>query len=223
MQLARLALPLFVIISIGTGLTALIYAPSPPSNVPEQRAGSKPSQTARSDKPEETNSARDVGGSAIQAPVAVGQTMERIAPVKPIKTEFFGPPIPVKPKPELVLMFQPVIENAGTIIVEGRNISLLNVFPIEADLLCTDQNGREWPCGKAARTAFRAMVRGRAIMCRLPDQQKVDVEAECGIGNENLGQWLVEQGWAEARPGSDFESLGEAARLSGRGIFGKGS
>jgi hypothetical protein len=220
MRWARLALPLFVLSVTSAGIAALVLTPARKT----ERAGAepKPSKLATATKPTEKNAARDVGGNSVAIPVLPDAELERIAPVKPTRTEFFGPPVPVKPKPELVLMFQPVIENAGTIIVEGRNISLLNVFPIEADLLCTDENGREWPCGKAARTAFRAMVRGRAIMCRLPDQQKIDVEAECSIGNENLGQWLVEQGWAEARPGSDFESLGEAARLSGRGIFGEG-
>jgi endonuclease YncB( thermonuclease family) len=224
MRWSQLALPLFVIASVGAGIAALNFAPSPQIKSADQVVISNPPATVPLQKPTENNTARDVGGGAVPAPVLLDAPLERIAPVpiqKPL--EVFGPPMPPLSKDEPYLLFQPIAENAGTLIAEGRTITLSGVLPVEFSRTCVNADGAEWPCGKKARTAFRALVRGRAISCLLPDQQKTAVETECSIGKENLGEWLVEQGWAEAKPGSDLESLGQATKLMGKGIYGRGS
>jgi endonuclease YncB( thermonuclease family) len=221
MRWAKLALPLFVIGSAGAGIIALILAPAPKPTPVIQSV--KPVDPPAPAKPVEENIARDVGGGAVPAPILPDAPLERLAPVPVQKTlEVFGPPMPPLSKDEPFLLFQPVVENAGTLIAEGRTITLAGVLPVEFNRNCLTTDGGEWPCGKKARTAFRALVRGRAISCLLPDQQKTAVHTECRIGNENLGEWLVEHGWAEAKPGSDLESLGQAAKLMGRGIYGRG-
>jgi endonuclease YncB( thermonuclease family) len=224
MRWSRLALPLFVVASVGAGIAALNFAPSPQIKTAEPVAPSKPPATVSAAKATETVPARDVGGGAVPAPVLPDTPLERIAPApvqKPL--EVFGPPMPPLTKDEPFLLFQPVVENAGTLIAEGRTITLAGVVPVEFGRICFNADGGGWPCGKKARTAFRALVRGRAISCLLPDQQKTAVETECRIGKENLGEWLVEQGWAEAAPGSDLENLGKAAKLMGRGIYSRGN
>jgi endonuclease YncB( thermonuclease family) len=221
MRWAKLALPLFVFGSAGAGIIALILAPAPQPPLVVQPV--KPVDSIAPAQPVEENNARDVGGGAVPTPDLMDAPLERIAPVpvqKPL--EVFGPPMPPLSKEEPYLLFQPIAENAGTLVAEGRTITLTGVLPVEFSRTCLNANGAEWPCGKNARTAFRALVRGRAISCLLPDQQKTAIETECRIGKENLGEWLVEQGWAEAKPGSDFESLGEAAKLMGKGIYGQG-
>jgi endonuclease YncB( thermonuclease family) len=221
MRWAKLALPLLVFGSAGAGIIALILAPAPKPNLVAQSV--KPVDPTAPSKPVEDNTARDVGGGAVPVPVLPDAPLERVAPApvqKPL--EVFGPPMPPLSKDEPYLLFQPIAENAGTLFAEGRTITLSGVLPVEFSRTCVNGDGAEWPCGKKARTAFRALVRGRAISCLLPDQQKTAVETECRIGKENLGEWLVEHGWAEAKPGSDLENLGQAAKLMGKGIYGKG-
>ncbi len=222
MRWARLFLPLFVIGSAGAGIIALMLAPAP--EVAPVAVSANPSVTVAPAKPLEENTARDVGGGAVPTPIVPDAPLERIAPAPILKPlEAFGPPMPPLGKEEPFLLFQPIVENAGTLVAEGRIIMLASVLPVEASRMCTGANNAQWPCGKKARTAFRALVRGRAISCQLIDQQKTAIETECLVGKENLGDWLVEQGWAEAKPGSDLESLGQAAKLMGRGIYGTGS
>ncbi|MGL4406515.1 MAG: thermonuclease family protein [Notoacmeibacter sp.] len=171
----------------------------------------------------ETKAARDVGGGAVPTPNLQDAPLERLAPL-PVqkKLEFFGPPRPPLSKEEPFLLFKPLVRNAGTLIAEGRTITLAGVLPVNLDRICINENQTQWPCGIKARTQFRALVRGRAISCLLPNQQQAIVETECTIGKLNLGEWLVEQGWAEAKPGSDLEALGKAAKLMNRGIHGNG-
>ena len=223
MRWANLALPLFVLSVTGAGIAALVLTPALQTQT--SVATLETPETKPAAKLVEDKFARDVGGGAVPAPILTDEQFERIAPAPPDQEplEYFGPPIPPLGKDEPFLLFQPVVENAGTLIAEGRTITLEGVLPVEASRMCDDENGNQWPCGMKSRTAFRALVRSRAISCLLPDQQKTAVETECRIGKENLGEWLVEQGWAEAKIGSDLESLGQAAKLMGRGIFGRGT
>ena len=222
MRWANLALPLFVLSVTSAGIAALVLTPA--TKTEAIIAAPEATRPVTPVKPVKENTTRNVGGGVVPTPAIADAPLERIAPAPILKPlEAFGPPTPPLGKDEPFLLFQPLIENAGTLVAEGRTITLKDVLPIEASRMCNDGTGNEWPCGMKARTAFRALVRGRAISCFLPDQQKTAVETECLIGKENLGQWLVEQGWAKAAPGSDLESLGQAAKLMGRGIYGKGS
>lgn len=223
MRWVKWALPIFVVGSASAGIAALVLAPAPQIELSIEPA--KRPATVKPAKPFEDNTARDVGGGAVPTPVLPDTSLERIAPAPPDQEplEYFGPPMPPLGTEQLFLLFQPFVENAGMLIAEGRTIVLEGVVPVEVNRICDNAIGGQWSCGMKARTAFRALVRGRAISCLLPDQQKTAVETECHIGKDNLGQWLVEQGWAEAKPGSDLESLGKAAKLMGKGIYGKGS
>lgn len=226
MRLAKLALPLFVVFSASAGVAALLLAPAP-QEVPIAIEPAKPSEQSppntENSRTTEENNARDVGGGALPNMLSPDIALERLAPLPPVKKlEVFGPPRPPLNKEEPLLLFRPLVVNAGTIIAEGRTVTLASVLPVEVERVCFTIDQQPWPCGMKARTAFRSIIRGRAIACFLPDQQKAEVVTECSIGKENLGEWLVEQGWAEAKPGSELESLGKAAKLMGRGIFGSG-
>jgi endonuclease YncB( thermonuclease family) len=222
MRWAKLVLPLFVLSVTVAGIAALVLTPSPQLEI--VAAPAETPKPATPPKAIEEATARDVGGGAVPTPVVPDAPLERVAPaLVPKPLEMFGPPMPPLGADEPYLLFQPIVENAGTLIAEGRIITLQGVLPVEFTRICLSASGNEWPCGKKARTEFRALVRGRAISCLLPDQQKTAIETECRIGKENLGEWLVEHGWAEAKPGSDLESLGKAAKLMGRGIYGNGN
>ncbi|WP_367117475.1 thermonuclease family protein, partial [Mesorhizobium sp.] len=71
------------------------------------------------------------------------------------------------------------------------------------------------------RTAFRAFLRGRAVVCTVPPEGGRDlITAECRVGNQDVGQWLIENGWARAAKGGPYVEAGDKARMARKGIFG---
>jgi len=59
------------------------------------------------------------------------------------------------------------------------------------------------------------------VTCDLDDANwKGTATASCKIGTQDLSEWLAENGWAEAAPGSAFAAASETARADKKGIFG---
>jgi endonuclease YncB( thermonuclease family) len=59
------------------------------------------------------------------------------------------------------------------------------------------------------------------VVCTVPPEGGRDtISAECHIGNQDIGQWLVENGWARAARGGAYVEAGDKARAAGKGIFG---
>ncbi|NJR13793.1 MAG: thermonuclease family protein [Phyllobacteriaceae bacterium] len=149
--------------------------------------------------------------------------LERIAPAKP------PAPSPLaqasaeqaQQPPPSYRFFRPLVLNAGVLVAEGRSITLAGVVPVPATQLCTGADGTSWPCGMVARTALRALVRGRAVTCQMDDQTKNNLTTQCSVAGRDIAEWLVEQGWAEAEPGSTLARLSDAAKAMGRGIHGR--
>jgi len=87
--------------------------------------------------------------------------------------------------------------------------------------LCTGPSGKSWPCGLAARTAFRMYLRGRTIDCDLPSATwQGTVKGACRYVRVDLSAWLVRFGWAEPEPGSPLAPLVDEAKQKQRGIYG---
>jgi endonuclease YncB( thermonuclease family) len=53
-----------------------------------------------------------------------------------------------------------------------------------------------------------------------PEVASGAVAADCRIGRENVGEWLVENGWARAVPNGPYAQVGDKARSAAKGIFG---
>jgi hypothetical protein len=53
-----------------------------------------------------------------------------------------------------------------------------------------------------------------------PEGGRDTIAAQCRIGNQDLGQWLVENGWARAAAGGPYVEAGNKARGDAKGIFG---
>ncbi len=65
------------------------------------------------------------------------------------------------------------------------------------------------------------MLRGRAVTCTVPPQaERAAIVAPCRVGKVDLGQWLVDNGWARARDGGPYADAGAAAREKRLGVFG---
>lgn len=163
-------------------------------------------------RPEPASSANGKGD-------APSDTLERVAPRAPL-SELAQADRPKPKEWQDTPLFQPVAPAAGEIDVEGFSIVLSGLEVTQADASCTDDAGRQWACGLRARTAFRAFLRNRAITCTEPEAHSDPSVAQCRVGGEDIGQWLVENGWARAEAGGPYADLGRNAQKAKKGIFG---
>jgi endonuclease YncB( thermonuclease family) len=117
-------------------------------------------------------------------------------------------------------LHRPVSNAAGTFEAMGYSVTVAGTEPVGADETCNFK-GASWPCGARARTAFRSFLRGRAVICALPaGAEPGAITAECRIGTDNMGEWLVENGWARAATGGPYAELGEKAQSAAKGVYG---
>lgn len=166
--------------------------------------------------------ARAVAADEIAPPAVQQDELVRDAPRAPLSELSLALP----PKPKVTAewdgarLFQPVAAAAGVIESKGLRVTIAGVAPIAAEESCSFE-GLEWNCGVRARTAFRGLLRGRAVVCALPAEAgQGDVVARCRIGRQDVGEWLVANGWARAEAGGPYEDSGKKAEGDGKGIFG---
>lgn len=168
-------------------------------------------------------------GAAVEPPEAQTEPSpettagyQRVGPRKPLSE--IGQPPPPKPKApndfDGTMLYRPVTNAAGTFEAMGYAVTVAGTDTVDAGEVC-EFKGEPWPCGVRARAAFRAFVRGRAVTCAVPEGTASGaVTADCRIGKQNVGEWLVENGWARAAPGGPFAELGKKAQSAAKGIFG---
>lgn len=168
---------------------------------------------------------RAIDPETVAPPALSDQELERVEPRAPLSDlALAGPPKPPRTKMpgdwNGTKLFQPVAVAAGLIEGKGYAVAVSGVDVVKADETCSD-DGRSWACGARARTAFRAFLRGRAVACAVPPEGGRDtISAECHIGNQDIGQWLVENGWARAAQGGPYVEAENKARTARKGIFG---
>jgi endonuclease YncB( thermonuclease family) len=161
---------------------------------------------------------RPVAPEIVAQPQIAPAELERVEPRGALSR--FGRPLPPKPKNN-GRIYRPFIDAAGRFSGSGLVVTVAGIEVTLPDRTCTDGQGREWPCGVRARTAFRSFVRGRALACDLPEELTQDeYTVACSLGGRDVGQWLAEQGWADAVPGGPYAQAAAAARDADRGIYG---
>ncbi|CAN7617325.1 thermonuclease family protein [Phyllobacterium sp. LjRoot231] len=131
------------------------------------------------------------------------------------------PPTPVDNTAKPVLLYRPVATAAGTIEASGYKIALDGIEAVPPEETCNAEGGATWPCGMAARTAFRNWLRSRAVECTVPGQPPDELIAtECKLGGTDLAEWLVQNGWARAKDGTPMAETMKRAEEAKLGIFG---
>lgn len=184
-----------------------------PGRQPATGPGSKPAEGTK-----ETAAARRVNPSRFGQPFTRGlEELVRVPPRAPLSE----PPEEIVEEEEGELLYRPLVLGAGLLSFSGRNLELAGIEPTPANRFCETADDGQWPCGMIARTAFRALVRGRALECDVDDAEwEGTAIAHCQLNGDDLGRWLVAQGWAEAASGSPYGELEAAARAEKRGLFG---
>lgn len=176
------------------------------------------------DNPPELAGAKSPAMDRANLPVPKGDIVREMAraPLSPLAAP--PPPAP-PPDPDSLprkwrLIHQTVATAAGVLDTDGLTLVLPGIDAVASNEMCV-RAGLSWPCGMAARTAFRAYLRGRALNCRVPDKRlEITILAECLLQGEDPARWLVSAGWARAKPDGPFVEEGKRALKMSKGIFG---
>jgi endonuclease YncB( thermonuclease family) len=163
------------------------------------------------------------------------QPPKRLAHVRPFiltenpqATRLSQQPVPVraeadiKPKPTNKTYYRVFVPDSGTLEAGGVVIKLNGIVASKADAQCQDEKGKSWPCGAAAKTALRQLIRARAVVCNLPwPGEHKSFTARCAVSGTDLSTWLVRQGWAKPNdlPEPALADAAEAAKSDRIGVW----
>ena len=195
--------------------------PDPPSIAPVQGAGEQqPASPVHDTRPGQP--ARKIAEDLIAPPPLDPSGIERVEPRPPL-SELGLAPRPKTPLPQdwrETLLFRPVAISSAVFEAMGRTVAISGTVDIGPDRTCAFDN-TAWPCGQRARAAFNAWLRGRALKCFLPpDADRFAIAAPCTLGKQDVGAWLVSNGWAMAAPTGIYGKAEAVARDARMGIFG---
>ena len=135
-------------------------------------------------------------------------------------------PIPEPPPepPKKTQITRVIVEDARTLISGDETIHIAGIETSDADERCRDAEGYDWPCGQAAITELRMLVRGRSVDCApLPEGAPAETPRRCDLAGTDLAEWLLRQGWGTPAPGAPeaYREAHEEARKEKRGEYGK--
>jgi endonuclease YncB( thermonuclease family) len=110
--------------------------------------------------------------------------------------------VPVEPKLTPKRFYRVRVLDSGTLEASGLIIKLDGISPIPSDETCKDSAGTNWFCGTRARVALTRLIRGRAMVCKVPENGKAKaLTARCTLARKDLSLWVAAQGWAKpAKP-----------------------
>ncbi|GAA2841673.1 hypothetical protein EDC40_11486 [Aminobacter aminovorans] len=186
-----------------------------PARVLESGSGQTVGQT-------EPATSRMIAPDIVTPPEVPGLGLERIEARPPIgELGLAAPPKQVKPDDwEGTVLYRPVVTSSASFEAMGYTIFVAGTEPVRPDQSC-DFAGVAWRCGERARLAFRYWLRGRAPLCQVfPPAERQPIAAACRLGKQDVGAWLVANGWAYARPGGGYEKAEAVARKAKMGVFG---
>ena len=121
---------------------------------------------------------RAIDPEAVAPPALPAEGLERVEPREPLSELALAvPPKPPKAPDDWdgTKLFQPVASAAGLIEAKGYSVAVSGIDIVRQDETCSD-DGKSWPCGVRARTAFRAFLRGRAVACTVPPEGDRDAD-----------------------------------------------
>lgn len=93
----------------------------------------------------------------------------------------------------------PRIVDADTIEVGVVKVRLNGIDSPETDQRCLDSHGQVWSCGVEATSKLQAYSRNQPWQCQLSGLDRYGrYLGTCFIEGEDVGRWLVRNGWALA-------------------------
>lgn len=114
-----------------------------------------------------------------------------------------------------------IVRDDATLEVAGRHLRLYGIYIPETERIC-EHRIQPVRCGSRAARALRFKIQG-FVSCKLGGRYNDgSMAAYCRVGEQDLGAYLIERGWAVALPDAPFAyHVGERiARHRGFGIWG---
>ena len=107
--------------------------------------------------------------------------------------------------------------------IGSREIRIAGIDAPEYRQNCFDEAGREWPCGKEARTALERIVKEGGLSCSKAAEDRYGRGlARCGGNGGDIATRLARDGWAldarDKRFPAPVEAMAEAKAVR-RGIW----
>lgn len=166
--------------------------------------------------------ARRIAESLIAPPPVDASEIERVE-ARPPLGELGLAVRPKSPMPQdwrETLLYRPIATSSAIFESMGWKVAISGAQDIGVGQTCSFGD-EVWPCGQRARAAFNDWLRGRALTCFLPPEtERFAIAAPCRLGKQDVGAWLVANGWAMALPGGIYGKAEAVARNAGMGIFG---
>jgi endonuclease YncB( thermonuclease family) len=90
------------------------------------------------------------------------------------------------------------VRDADTLVIGTETFRLLGIDALEYHQNCRrDGETASWSCGREASRAFAEHVRGRTLSCIGQGHDRYGrTLATCRIGEADVAEWLVTNGWA---------------------------
>ncbi|SFA61702.1 Endonuclease YncB, thermonuclease family [Paracoccus halophilus] len=112
--------------------------------------------------------------------------------------------------------------DGDTLMIGGETWRLLGIDVPEMKQSCRMHDGREYPCGAAARAALAALIGDLEVSCEQSDTDRYGRRVGiCRAGDKDLGKELVSAGMAVAylEYTNAYQLQGEAARAARLGLW----
>ncbi len=92
----------------------------------------------------------------------------------------------------------PTVIDGDIIEVHGQRIRLHGIDAPESRQFCR-LDGKPWMCGKDAANALAEKINRRPVDCEERDRDRYRrIVAKCMVAGEDIGEWMVTNGWAVA-------------------------
>lgn len=112
----------------------------------------------------------------------------------------------------------PRVIDGDSLSFSGGEVRLKGIDAPEGRQTCT-RDGREWPCGAAARAELQRLIGGAAVFCRSVERDQHERHlAFCSAGGRDLNAGMVRAGFAVGY-GDNFGSEEAEARRERRGLW----
>ena len=111
--------------------------------------------------------------------------------------------------------------DGDTLEIHGQRIRFHGIDAPESDQICR-VDGKPWQCGKDATNALADKIARQPVTCEDLGRDRYDrIIARCAVAGEDMGAWMVANGWALAyrRYSLDYVDEEAATQAAQRGIW----
>ncbi|WP_296816558.1 thermonuclease family protein [Brevundimonas sp.] len=122
------------------------------------------------------------------------------------------------------MFIDPIVIAGPAEVIDGDTLRIgaerIRLHGIDAPEI--DQRCGETACGEVARYALSRMIGGETVACQGAERDRYRrLVAVCLVEGEDLGRWMVAQGWALAyrRYSSDYVAEEQEAEAAGLGLW----